>query len=761
MDTEEPHTTLSIMDIKKQALTSASHSDFTLEALRQIAPSAFTEVRDEQGELTHKVDFDVLKELLGDKILDSDEERFGFYWVGKQDAKRAAAEPTRKTLRPVLEDSVDWDNTQNLDIEGDNLEVLKLLQRAYLGKVKMIYIDPPYNTGNDFVYEDDFAMSREDMDDAMGNLDEDGNRLRRNLDSNPRYHSDWCSMIYSRLLVARTLLSNDGVIFIDDNEVHHLRKICDEVFGASNFVAELPTIMNLKGNQDQFGFAGTHEYTLVYARNYEMLTLNGLPIDEEEAEFEWSVDEKGYYKQGAGLVSTGTNSHRGHRPKLWYPIFITEKDSLLVPPQEELDKFYDPTTKTFNDEYLYAYIEEQEKAGAGRAILPRVKGREASWRWGSERIRTSSDEVIIQRRQQNISLYKKQRPEFGDLPSKKPKTLFYKPEYSSGNGTRELEILLQAERYFSNPKPLQLLYDFLQIGTFPDSLILDFFSGSATTAHAVMQLNAEDGGKRKYICVQLPEGTPEDSEARKAGYSTICEIGKERIRRAGKKIKEESEDVGLDTICEIDKERIRRAGEDILGNLYGKQTEILSNFTRVAIGEDVDKDPKLWKYIEDEATREQAKQDLEAINERIQNLDTGFRVLRVDTSNMEEVYFEPAALRQDHLFGQVDSVKEDCSDLDLLFGCMVDWGVELSYPLRQEEVAGKHLYIVNEGALVACFEEDIDLEVIRAIAKLEPLRVLFRESCFASDAAKLNIYEQFKQLCGWSAEESYRRIHVM
>lgn len=688
MGTEEPHTTLSTMTIKKQALTSASHSDFTLEALRQIAPSAFTEVRDEQGELTHKVDFGVLKELLGDKILDSDEERFGFYWVGKQDAKRAAAEPTRKTLRPVLEDSVDWDNTQNLYIEGDNLEVLKLLQRAYLGKVKMIYIDPPYNTGNDFVYDDDFAMSREDMDDAMGNLDEEGNRLRRNLDSNPRYHSDWCSMIYSRLLVARTLLANDGVIFIsiDDNEVHHLRKICDEVFGASNFVAELPTIMNLKGNQDQFGFAGTHEYTLVYARNYEALTLNGLPVDEEEAEFEWSVDEKGYYKQGAGLVSTGTNSHRGHRPKLWYPIFITEKDSLLVPPQEELDKFYDPTTKTFNDEYLYAYIEEQEKAGAGCAILPRVKGREASWRWGSERIRASSDEVIIQRRQQNISLYKKQRPEFGDLPSKKPKTLFYKPEYSSGNGTRELEMLLQAERYFSNPKPLQLLYDFLQIGTFPDSLILDFFSGSATTAHAVMQLNAEDGGKRKYICVQLPEQTDGGSEARKAGYSTICEIGKERIRRAGKKIKEEAEGV---------------------------------------------------------------------------DLDTGFRVLRVDTSNMEEVYFEPAALRQDHLFGQVDSVKEDRSDLDLLFGCMVDWGVELSYPLRQEEVAAKHLYIVNEGALVACFEEDIDLEVIRAIAKLEPLRVLFRESCFASDAAKLNIYEQFKQLCGWSAEESYRRIHVM
>ena len=262
------------MNIKKQALTSASHSDFTLEALRQIAPSAFTEVRDEQGELTHKIDFDVLRELLGDKILDSDEERFGFYWVGKQEAKRAFEEPTRKTLRPIVEDSVDWDTTQNLYIEGDNLEVLKLLRRAYLGKVKMIYIDPPYNTGNDFVYDDDFAMSREEMDGAMGNLDEEGNRLRRNLDSNPRYHSDWCSMIYSRLLVARTLLSNDGVIFIsiDDNEVHHLRKICDEVFGAENFVStihcQLSTTQGMKVKAAQMGnIVKNAEYILCYSKS--------------------------------------------------------------------------------------------------------------------------------------------------------------------------------------------------------------------------------------------------------------------------------------------------------------------------------------------------------------------------------------------------------------------------------------------------------------------------------------------------------------
>lgn len=623
------------MNIKKQELTSASHSDFTLEALRQIAPSVFTEVRDEQGELTHKIDFDVLRELLGDKILDSDEERFGFYWVGKQDAKRAAAEPTRKTLRPIVKGSVDWDKTQNLYIEGDNLEVLKLLQRAYLGKVKMIYIDPPYNTGNDFVYDDDFAMSREEMDEAMGNLDEEGNRLRRNLDSNPRYHSDWCSMIYSRLLVARTLLANDGVIFIsiDDNEVHHLRKICDEVFGASNFVNQFcwrrrRTQANLSVNAST-----VHEYILCYAKDIAKIRLNRLPYTAEYIAQTFSNpdnDPKGAYQTGP-LARPASSSNRAY--------------TLTMPNGREITAKWSCSKETFQ-----SYVKE------GRLVIPR----------GGEGM-------------PRIKIY------LSELPGMIPNT------WLDGSGTnddanRTIQNIFDGASLFDYSKPKELVEHLLRLGSSPDSLILDFFSGSATTAHAVMQLNAEDGGKRKYICVQLPEQTPEDSEARKAGYSTICEIGKERIRRAGKKIKEEAEGV---------------------------------------------------------------------------DIDTGFRVLRVDTSNMEEVYFEPAALQQDHLFGQVNSVKEDRNDLDLLFGCMVDWGVELSHPLRQEEVAGKRLHIVNDGALVACFEEDIDLEVIRTIAALEPLRVLFRESCFASDADKLNIYEQFKQFCGWSAEESYRHIHVM
>ena len=658
MGTEEPHTTLSIMDIKKQALTSASHSDFTLEALRQIAPSAFTEVRDEQGELTHKVDFDVLKELLGDKILDSDEERFGFYWVGKQDAKRAAAEPTRKTLRPVLEDSVDWDNTQNLYIEGDNLEVLKLLQRAYLGKVKMIYIDPPYNTGNDFVYDDDFAMSREDMDDAMGNLDEDGNRLRSNPNTNPRYHSDWCSMIYSRLLVARTLLSNDGVIFIsiDDNEVHHLRKICDEVFGANNFKS-LSIVMNNRGGRDYGGVALQHDYILIYGKT-DNASIN--LIVEKEKQFQFTDEEGGFNLME--LRNRNVKFNDKNRPNLCYPFYVN------------------PSTSDHNG-LMEVSLEPQ--AGFIEVYPAKSQGVQTVWRWGKEqKARLALNKEIFGKANQNggymiVQKYRK--------VTKMQRSIWDEKVFLNERGTEAVKELLGAA-FFDYPKSPYIIKRVLELGTSKDSLILDFFSGSATTAHAVMQLNAEDGGKRKYICVQLPEQTPEGSEARKAGYSTICEIGKERIRRAGKKIKEEAEGV---------------------------------------------------------------------------DLDTGFRVLRVDTSNMEEVYFEPDTLQQDHLFGQVDSVKEDRSDLDLLFGCMVDWGVELSYPLRQEEVAAKHLYIVNEGALVACFEEDIDLEVIRAIAKLEPLRVLFRESCFASDAAKLNIYEQFKQFCGWSAEESYRRIHVM
>lgn len=617
------------MALKKQPLTSTTQSEFTLEALRQIALSAFTEVRDADGNLVHKVDFEVLRELLGDAILDNDEERFGFHWVGKQEAKRAAAEPIHKTLRPVVEESLDWDTTENLYIEGDNLEVLKLLQRAYLGKVKMIYIDPPYNTGNDFVYDDDFAMSGAELDTAMGNLDAEGNRLRKNLDSSPRYHSDWCSMIYSRLLVARTLLANDGVIFIsiDDNEVHHLRKICDEVFGCSNFVAELMHQRAKGGGQAKYIVKG-HDYILVYASNLERISLTRKKVVQQRT---IEIDGELYIKNDDVLRKTFGKKNKANGDRRCF----------------------------------YEQIEEYKGVEKKREIDRLIENGELFLEENKEGMHT-------------ICRYEK----VSEATSK----LYSIIKVLSEEGKKDLEAL--GILGFSYPKPKELLIQLLEAGSNKDSLILDFFSGSATTAHAVMQLNAEDGGKRKYICVQLPEATLEGSEARKAGYSTICEIGKERIRRAGEKIKEEHPEVA-------------------------------------------------------------------------NSLDTGFRVLRVDSSNMEDVYFEPAQLSQTSLFSHIDNVKEGRTELDLLFGCMVDWGVNLSLPLRKEEVAGRKLHIVNAGELVACFDSAINLEVIRYIAGLNPLRVILRETCFTSDVDKLNLYEQFKQFCGWSDEEAYKRIHVI
>ena len=660
--------------MKKQGLTSASHSEFTLDALRQIAPSAFTEVRGADGELTQKVDFDVLRELLGDAILDDDDDRFGFYWIGKQEAKRAAAEPIRQTLRPVKEDSVDWDTTENLYIEGDNLEVLKLLQRAYLGKVKMIYIDPPYNTGNDFVYDDSFAMNSEELDEAMGNIDEEGNRLRRNLDSSPRYHSDWCSMIYSRLLVARTLLANDGVIFIsiDDNEVHHLRKICDEVFGASNFVGQI-TRKQSSGSKNDTGknkVITSADYILIYGKG----SFEFNPFLVKNAKKFSRKDEEGNYSLRI-LEKQGGGDTLSERPSMGYSIYYNEKVNdvkLLFDYNLNNSPVYEPQNEELLNKGYVCY--RPQPRGSGEMAL-------GIWRWGDGTFIEKFNANVVHF--ENGRVYAKERET--EYIEKYPESVLL--DYINTQGTNDLKQIF-ADKVFDFPKPVNLIKFLLSLGTSPDSLVLDFFSGSATTAHAVMQLNAEDGGNRKYIMVQLPEETPEKSEARNAGYDTICEIGKERIRRAGKKIKEDPENKNKD-------------------------------------------------------------------------LDTGFRVLRVDSSNMEDVYFEPAGLRQENLFTHVDSVKQGRTELDLLFGCMVDWGVELSYPLRREEVAGKYLHIVNEGALVACFDKDISVEVVRHIAEMRPLRIIFREECFATDANKLNIYEQFKQLSGWSDDEVYKRIHVI
>lgn len=468
-----------------------------IEKLKEIFPEVFSE---------GKIDFSKLEEELG-SFKEDVNERYNFTWNGKSEAKKIALTPSTGTLRPCKEESKDWDTTQNLYIEGDNLEVLKLLQKSYHKKVKMIYIDPPYNTGKDFVYKDNFRDNIKNYLEITGQVDSDGNKLSTNSETSGRYHSDWLNMMYPRLKLARNLLKDDGVIFIsiDDNEVANLRKLCDEIFGEDNFVGILPTIMNLKGNNDQYGFAGTHEHTLVYTKNYSMSTFYEFYVSEAELD-DWQEDEYGLYKKGANLKATGINAPRHKRPNLFFPIYIDKNCNVQLKFHENFEEIY-----------------------------PITDGEEMSWRWSKEKFENELHNLIITRNGDNISIYKKQRSQDNDRPTKKPKSIFNKPDYSSGNGTQIIKELFNG-KVFDFPKPISLIYDFITIGTRNDDLILDFFSGSATTAHAVMKLNSEDSGNRKFICVQLPETTDEKSEAYKAGYKNICEIGKERIRRAGEQI---------------------------------------------------------------------------------------------------------------------------------------------------------------------------------------------------------------------------------
>lgn len=661
---------------------SLESSQINLDALYAIAPSCFTEVKGDDGQLTRKVDFDALRELLGGDIADTDTETFGFQWVGKQEAKRTAAAPTHKTLRPVMADSVNWDTTENLYIEGDNLEVLKLLQRAYLGKVKMIYIDPPYNTGRNLIYKNNFSISEKEFLLNSGIIDEYNNRLVTNTQTNGRFHSDWCSMIYARLLVCRPLLSPNGIICltIDDSEIENVTAIMNELFGEVNHLATIVVKNNPSGRSTTKGASIAHEYALFYGAN-EDTTLGRLPRNDEQIARYKENDEIGAFEW------VNFRKHGGYKedaPSMFYPIYVKEDCSSFRIPALEWDenqKEYSVLEQPGLDEIVSLPIDEQ--------------GRPRRWKWGLERALSSSSEMIAKKDRSGApTVYIKARMnDKGVLPL----TVWDDKLYSSTEyGANLLKKIFHAT-YFDYPKSLYAVIDSLKIGNLDkDSIVLDFFSGSATTAHAVMQLNAEDGGNRKYIMVQIPEPTPEGSEARKAGYNTICEIGKERIRRAGNKIKEE---VGL----------------------------------------------------------------------MAKKLDTGFRVLRVDSSNFNDVYFEPAKLKQDDLFKQVDNLKADRSELDLLFGCMVSWGVALSHPLRQESVEGKRLHIVNlcqdenstSCAMVACFDKNISREVIARIAQLNPQRAVFRETCFATDADKLNIYEQLKQLCQWSDEEAYKRIRVL
>lgn len=600
-----------------------------VENIGNLFPDCITEARDENGKIQKVVDRDRLMQKFSHKIIGGGTtERYEFTWVGKNASKVEANTTTNKTLRPCIEESKDWDNTENLYIEGDNLEVLKLLQNSYFNKVKMIYIDPPYNTGNDFIYVDDFAQNIDEYEEAKGSFDEEGNRLFKNTDTNGRFHSDWCSMIYPRLVLARNLLANDGVIFIsiDDNEQANLKKICDEVFGEKNFIAQIIwerayAPVNLKKH-----FSENHDYIICYAKDIDKAICNGLPRASEAND----------------RYSNPDNDPRG----------VWQSDNLSVGPIVQ-SKIYEIITPS------------------GRKVLP-PNGR--CWSLDKNKFEEyiKDNRIWFGKDGNNVPRIKRFLSEVKQ--SVTPMTIWkYSEVGHSQDAKQNLKKLFDGKSFFDYPKSVELIKRCIQLYSNESSITLDFFSGSATTAHAVMQLNAEDGGKRKFIMVQLPEKTDEKSEAFKAGYKNICEIGKERIRRAGEKIKEEA---GLN-------------GQD---------------------------------------------------------LDIGFRVLKLDSSNMKDIYYSADEYDQGMLENMQSNTKEDRTDLDLLFGCLVDWGLELDKPYTIKKINGHKVHIYNDGDLVACFEKDLDMKTIDEIAKLQALRVVFSDNSFVDSATKINVAEHFKMI---------------
>lgn len=627
-----------------------------VEKLLALFPECATEVK-QHGKVTRGVNFDILQQLLTPYKIEG-EEAYEFTWVGKKAAFVEANRPIRKTLRPVPEKSKDWQKTENLYIEGDNLEALKLLREAYLGQVKMIYIDPPYNTGNDFIYNDSFKMSEKELTEGMGLFDEEGNkRFTENSVTNPRFHSDWCSMIYARLLVAKNLLAEDGLLFIsiDDNEQYNLKKICDEVFGCDNFINQIAWVSNITGRQIAgYGVAKTWETVLVYGKN--AMQTSSLTVSIKYAKEKMPDAYKGFSKEihsdEHGEFTVGDTLYNHNRK------FNEETRRNLV-----FSIFYNPQ------------IGEIQTGNIGEAkegfveIKPHPNGdgvhKYHAWRWSKPKIQAESYNLVVMKVNKGYEIYTKIR-DFNRTTLKDIIT-------NIKNGDSELRKLFGDKRYFDFPKSVDLLKTLLSSTEEKDSLVLDFFSGSATTAHAVMQMNAEDGGHRRFIMVQLPEKTDEKSEAKKAGFDTICDIGEERIRRAGEKIKEES--------------------------------------------------PLTTK-----------------------ELDTGFRVFRVDDSNMKDVYYSADEVSQDTLDGMISNIKEDRSALDLLFGCLVDWGIPLSKKCTSETVDGHTIYDYGEGDLLACFDTDISESVIEAMARKKPLRVVFRDGCFSGSQDKINVFEIFKML---------------
>lgn len=616
----------------KLRMQSSNGVEDNITKIAQLFPDCVTETVDERsGQPKHLIDFEKLKQNLSDSVMSERAERYQFTWPDKSKAILLANSPVNATLRPCREDSVDFDNTQNLYIEGDNLDVLKCLKETYLHKVKMIYIDPPYNTGNDFVYEDDFALSSEEYLANSEQFDEQGNRMFTNAESNGRFHTDWLNMIYPRLKVARDLLTDDGVIFIsiDDNEEKNLRNICDEIFGAENRIETIVWKNKYGAGAYTVGFISVHEYVLCYSKKKISNITSEL---DEEGQAVYSKKDEKYAIRGGYMTQPLMTNSLGNRPNLMYPI-----------------------------EYK------------GVSIYPRKQ-----WVWSQERLQNAINNNEVEFNLQKDGTYSVRskaylRDENGKMRRGKPLSLMTGP--FNQEGTKEIRSLFEGKSIFDFTKPTQLIKKFLslQINDSDDTdfIVLDYFSGSATTAHAVMQLNSEDGGNRKFIMVQLPEKTDEKSEAFKAGYKNICEIGKERIRRAGKKIKEESP---LTT----------------------------------------------------------------------QDLDTGFRVLKLDSTNMQDIYYSPKDISQADLFSQVDNVKPDRTGEDLLFQVMLELGATLDSKIETTTVAGKTIYNVAEGYLVACFDPDVTDDVVKAIAQMQPAYAVLRDTSMKDDSTATNFEQIFK-----------------
>ena len=662
----------------KMKMHTVDITDSNIEKIGQLFPNCLTErivgykdiIRPDGTKepiVEQVIDFDMLRQELSKEIVEGPQERYQFTWPDKRKAIRLANAPTSMTLRPCREESINFDTTENLYIEGDNLKVLKLLRENYLGKVKMIYIDPPYNTGNDYVYNDDFAQTADDYVHNSGQEDEEGNRLVANTESNGRFHTDWLNMIYPRLKVAKDLLSEDGVIFIsiDNNEIKNAICLCNEIYAESNCLGIIANVNNPKGRSDDKYVATSHEYILAYARDIEKVSWYGFePTDEKIIKRYNKTDNEGKSYREIDLRKTGENDLREDRPNLFYYFYYNQSTGDFYPSREDV------------------FVEGYEK------IRPlREDGQEGNWRWGLETSKAQIDQLIPKFMPTRKVWGVMQKDYLEGRSLVKPTTSWTHKDVNSERGTEEFTDLGFDKRIFPKPKPLGTLKRCVILTSISNDVILDFFSGSATTAHAVMQLNAEDGGCRKFIMVQLPEATDEKSEAYKAGYKNICEIGKERIRRAGKKILEEQNT---------------------------KQTDLFSG----------EKKP----------------------------LDIGFRVLKLDSSNMEDVYYRPEESNENTLFE--DNVKPDRSGEDLLFQVMLECNLPLSAKIETEKIAGKEVFSVNNGYLIACFDEDVNEAVITAVAKRKPYYFIMRDKSLSSD----NVADNFEQIFQAYSKETIRRI---